>query len=226
MGVSVQTATGFGSMLVCITLGAWLLPVQELTALLVPVMLLQTVYIALRHYNGVMWRLLLLRILPLMTVGVAVGMSLTSLSTRGLRPMLGLLIAVLALRELVRKKPARPISAWMGAIVTLTAGVVHGIFVTGGPLLVWVVGRGDVDKDRLRTTLSVVWLCLHIVLLTGFVAQGQVTGATLSRSAMLLPALVVGVAAGEWLYSRVDEVRFKRALWLGLLAASVPLILK
>ena len=67
---AVQTAIGFGSTLICVTFGAQLIGLQEAIHLVVPISFLQTGYIVIRHRDGIEWRLLLSRVLPLMGVGM------------------------------------------------------------------------------------------------------------------------------------------------------------
>ena len=59
---TVQTATGFGAMLVCVTLGAQLIGLEEVIRLMVPLSFLQTGYIVIRHRDGIDWGLLLKRV--------------------------------------------------------------------------------------------------------------------------------------------------------------------
>ncbi len=137
---TVQTVSGFGSMLVAVTLGAHLLPIPILLALAVPLSILQTTYILVRHHDGVRWGLLLRRILPLMGAGMVLGYFVfADMAPAFLRRGFGGLILVLSIRELWAKfgskkpeavpakgmHPAASISAMFGA------GIVHGVFATG-----------------------------------------------------------------------------------------------
>ena len=60
---AVQTVTGFGSMVVCVTIGAHLMEIREVVTLAVPISLMQTGYIAARHRAGIEWSLLLLSLI-------------------------------------------------------------------------------------------------------------------------------------------------------------------
>ena len=64
LAYAVQTVTGFGSMLLCVTFGAFLLPIRSLVTLAVPISILQTGYVSVRHRDGIRWPLLLQRVLP------------------------------------------------------------------------------------------------------------------------------------------------------------------
>jgi uncharacterized protein len=224
-GTAVQTSIGFGSMVVAVTLGASLLPVSELVPLLVPVTFAQTVVIAGRDRDHIAWPLLLKRVLPLMGAGMLAAILAAPADATWMRPVLGVMILGLALRELLRvARPAgNPVAANVGIVV---AGVVHGIFATGGPPLVWALGQEHLDKRTFRATLTFVWLSLNAVLIATFMAGGRIDLGTLTTSAGLMVPGLIGIGAGQWLHTRVDEGRFRTGVWVLLAIASLPLILR
>ncbi|MEN0063784.1 MAG: sulfite exporter TauE/SafE family protein [Myxococcota bacterium] len=226
----VQTAIGFGAMLICVTFGSMLFTVPELTAMLVPLSMLQTTYIVVHHWRDVNVRLLFTRILPWM----GLGMSISFLWVGGeaqpwMRPTLGVMVLLLALRELGR--------AWFGAtkgsggsrvaatLGLIVAGSVHAVFATGGPPLVWALGQEGLDKATFRTTLTAVWVGVNTVLVTAFAFRGQLTSASLTATAMLVVPLIIGIVIGEWLHTRVQEDGFRVGVWGFLAVAAIPLIM-
>ncbi len=227
-GTAVQTSIGFGSMVIAMTLGALVLPVGELVPLLLPVTLTQTVIVAVGDRGVIAWDLLLRRVLPIMGTGMAASLLLVTEDAPWMRPALGLMILGLAVRELWKGAPkeGQRGSRLAANVGILVAGVVHGIFATGGPPLVWALGQEQLDKRTFRTTLTVVWLVLNAVLLVTFLVNGRVDGGTAMGSAVLLLPTLLGIAAGQWLHHRVDEARFRTAVWGVLVVAALPLILR
>jgi uncharacterized membrane protein YfcA len=69
-----------------------------------------------------------------------------------------------------------------------------------------------------------VFVTINTVMVATFVARGQIDASTATRTALLLGPLVVGVVIGEWLHHRVDEHRFRIAVWAFLALAAIPLI--
>ena len=104
---AVQTITGFGSMVVCVTLGANLVSIHELVTLAVPMSLLQTGTIVLKHREDVDWTVLLRRVFPWMGTGLLVALVLLQgLEAAWLKPAFGAMVLVLAARELWRLQAA------------------------------------------------------------------------------------------------------------------------
>lgn len=229
-GYTVQTVVGFGSALVCLTFGAHLLDIREVVMLTVPISILQNAYIAVRHRDGIAWKLLLRRILPLMGAGLLVGfLAFRDVQSIWLRFAFGAMVLVLALRELwmlhhvdveVRQNPPAA-----SILAMFFAGVIHGVYATGGPLLVYAVGREGLDKGRFRSTLSAVWLVLSVALVAGFLFDGRYTASTGRDMLVLLPAVPLGIVLGEWLHRRVDERRFTIAVYVLLVAAAISLFI-
>ena len=95
LSYGVQTVAGFGSMLICVTLGAHLLEIRDLLTLAVPISILQTSYIVLRHYDKVDVSLYFKRILPLMATGTLIGfLGIAGVSGPWLRIAFGAMAAV------------------------------------------------------------------------------------------------------------------------------------
>lgn len=232
---AVQTVTGFGSMLLAVTFGAHLLSIRELVTLAVPVSLLQTAYIAVRHRDGIRWRLLSTRVLPLMGLGMVGGYFFgRDMAGDWLKIAFGVMVLVLASRELwllwrARQSAAavaRPIPAAASLSAMVVAGVVHGIYATGGPLLVYAVGREGLPKREFRSTLSAIWLTLNVALVIGFLTEGRYTEDTAVDLLVLLPAVPLGVVVGEVLHHRVAERPFKIAVFSLLVAAAISLLVR
>ncbi|MGE0787879.1 MAG: sulfite exporter TauE/SafE family protein [Sandaracinaceae bacterium] len=218
-GYVVQTVTGFGSALVCLTFGALLYPIPEIVPLIVPLSFAQSVYIVVRHYRDVNVRFLFVRILPLMGAGVGVGMLIAhAYHGDALRYAFGGLVLVLSLRELyvaLRREAAQaplPRAASMAAI--FGAGITHGVYGAGGPLLVYATSREGLEKGPFRATLGGVWLVLNAIMTTAFAFRGVYDVPHLTSLGVMLCAIPFGIAVGEVVHHRVDERRFK----IGVLA--------
>lgn len=231
LGYGTQAMAGFGGTVITLTLGALLLPIERLVPLIVAVGWIQTLVLAIRLRRSVEWRLLGSFVMPLMAAGAVVGLVLqTFLGGATLKVVYGLFVVLVALRELVivlraSEIPQQALPRPVAALGTLGAGVIHGIYASGGPLLVYVIGRLDLDKAAFRATLITVWFPLNTALLIYYAVDGQLTKADLPSVAWLLIPIGLALVVGEWGHRKVDERRFKTiANGLLLLAGSVLLV--
>ena len=233
LAYAIQTAAGFGATVLSVTVGAFLMPIPELVPLLVPLSLAQTLWIGLRHRKQVNTTYLFSRILPLMGAGMLVGFSvLSGLENDTLKLAFAAMILLLSARELIatlRGRSGGASSPVTEVLALLSAGLVHGIYATGGPLLVYAASRRQMDKSTFRSTLIVVWFPLNVVLCAQLIAVGRLTTAQAPTIGILLLALPAGMWLGERIHNRIDEERF-RLLIFGLLGAAglammIPLLI-
>jgi uncharacterized membrane protein YfcA len=229
---AVQTAIGFGSTLICVTFGAHLIGLQEVIHLVVPISFLQTGYIVIRHHDGIHWALLLKRVLPLMAIGMAIAFVLLArISGPWLGLAFGVMVLVLSARDLHRLRAGdaileEPISRPASVAALFGAGVVHGIYASGGPMLVYAIGREGLSKKVFRSTLCMVWIVLNSILVTRFVLTGEYDQAVAIDVLLLVPTVPLGVLIGEWVHHKVDERTFKAAVLVLLIAAAISLIVR
>lgn len=228
---AIQSALGLGGMVLCVTLGALIFPVPRVLALAIPLSVAQTAYVCIRHRDAIDWRLLLGRILPLMGVGALVGAWLGSaFDPSRLSILLGVIVLGLSLRELwVRLRGneiSRPLPEAVSHSVIFGAGIVHGLFATGGPPLVYALARRGLEKRVFRSTISAVWLTLNFCLAVQYAWVGRYDRATALDVLRLSPTIPLGVVLGEILHHRVDERRFQTLLYVTLALASVALLVR
>lgn len=226
---SIEAITGFGSLVIALSLGALLLPVAELLPVLVPLNVLMSGYLVWHNRRHIEWALLLRVILPLMLGGTLIGFVLQHwLPNSALKLLLGLLIIWFATRELWRIQRGLQVAAhprWLNRLLTLAAGLTHGLFASGGPLLVYAMAGTTLDKSRLRATLLCVWFSLNTSLSLLLLIEGRLLPA-LPRLLWFLPLLVAGVLIGEYLHHRVNEQSFRKRVYSLLTVTGVLLVMQ
>lgn len=228
LAYTVEAITGFGSIVIALSLGALLLPIPELMPVLVPLNIVQSGYLTWRYRDRIHMPTLLRLILPLMAAGTLAGYLLRpSLGGAVLQTLFGLLIVWFACRELWRMARTGA-SASHGPVATrglmFAAGISHGLFASGGPLLVYGLAGTTLDKAALRSTLIAVWFSLNSLLTVVFLFDGTLLP-TLPRLVTYLPVVLVGLVVGEWLHWRVDERRFRQLVFMLLVVTGILLAL-
>ena len=92
-------------------------------------------------------------------------------------------------------------------------GFVHGLFQTGGPLIVYVTGRELEDKSEFRSTVSMLFMPLSIALLINYWWNGLYQQKVVRLMLWAIVPVLLGLVIGEWVHHKVDNRRFKRAVW-------------
>jgi uncharacterized membrane protein YfcA len=209
---SCEALAGFGGTVLALALGAEVRPLQELLAIFVPANMVLSAGLVVRHFAAVDRRLLLLRIAPLMLLGLPFGILVNHLAGRALVPLFALVVIALSILSFARPRGQRSrIWLWL-------PGIVHGAWGTGGPLVVFVVRELD-DKHAVRATLAALWLSLNTLLIVTFVIDGRLTTHTVAASLVLVPVAAGALVVGELVAARWSTVRF-RAFGAALLGAA------
>lgn len=226
LAYTTEAMTGFGSIVIALSLGALLLPIPAMLPVLVPLNIVMTGYLAWRLRAHIDRPTLLRLILPFMGAGTLAGyLAHPWLGASLLQSLFGVLVVWFTARELWRSRstaaPPQHGRLWTRGW-TFAAGITHGLFASGGPLLVYALTGSELDKARFRATLITVWLTLNTGLTLAFLADGSLLQA-LPRVASYLPLLPLGVLLGDWLHHRVDERRFRLVVLTVLLVAGLVL---
>lgn len=226
-----EAITGFGGTVITVTLGGQLLPLDQLLPLYVPVNFVLSASLAWRDRQHIARAFLTRKMLPLVACGMVVGLAIYRVAPPG--PLLllgyGALVAILATVELLRGPPQPDQGARRGMtqiLGLLGGGVIHGIYGSGGPLVVWAASRELAEKSVLRSTLAVLWLALGAVLMVQYASLGQMTVQTLLASATLLPVLAAALWIGHRLHARVAPALFRKLVYSLLLGGALSLVIR
>ncbi len=237
------TVLGFGTTILTVTFGAQLVALNVLLPIVAPLNLALGAYIAIRYYRDTRWSMLWRRILLPVGAGVPLGMWLFNLGeTEWLRLAFGALVTLLSVGQLWSVKKGRDSAVTNGAVTNGAAtdgaaplgpirrtglliggGFIHGLYATGGPLIVYVVGREIHDKGEFRSTVSTMFLPLTIALIVNYGNSGLLTGSVLRLGLLSAAPMLLGMWLGEYLHVRLDNERFKLGVWVLLLAGGVIL---
>lgn len=229
LAYTIEAITGFGSIVIALSLGALLLPIPEMLPVLVPLNVCMSAYLSFQHRQNIHWPLLLRRILPLMLLGTVLGYALAPwLALASLKRLFGVLVVWFAGRELwrlLRGLQVHPHGPVTGRALTLAAGITHGLFASGGPLLVYALAGQQLSKSQTRATLLSVWFSLNLSLSLLYLWDGRLLASGL-RVLAYLPLLVLGVVVGEFLHHRLDENRFRQIIYGVLLVTGCLLVIR
>ncbi len=221
-----EGAIGFGGTVIAASIGAQLIPIEVLLPAFVPLNLALSTWLLTRGFRAIAWRMLVVEVALPVGIGAAGGLALFHLPAKTMLALaFGGFVAGLAILQLVR--PAdRPLARpWQIGLLVL-GGVAHGLFGTGGPMIVYVVRRKLPDKRAFRSTLAVLWLVLNTALLVNFLSLDLYQPHTLDIGIALALVIVPGLYLGERVHHALAPARFERVVWMLLLVAGAALAVR
>lgn len=230
VAIAVESVVGFGATVLTLSLGVWLLPVTVLLPAYIPANVALSAFIAWRDRALVDRALILKRVLPLAGAGLLVGFWLYRYAARPeLQRAFGVMVVLIGLNELRRVlwPPKGPgAGAALANVLLVTGGVVHGIFGVGGVVIVAALARERLEKSTLRATAAALWLLMNSAMVANYALHGDFGAASMRRTAVLLPAVLIGGWVGNAVHRRVAERPFRVAVALVMTAAGVAALLK
>jgi uncharacterized protein len=226
LAFTTEGAIGFGGTVLAASIGAQVVDLEVLLPAFVPLNMLMSSWLLGRGWKVIGWRMLVVEVAPAVAIGAGLGLALFHLPAKTqLALVFGAFVIGLAVLQLARpaEKPlARPLQLGFLGL----GGVAHGLFGTGGPMIVYVVRRRLQDKTAFRSTLAVLWLVLNIALLVNFATSHLYTRATAEIGTVIAFALVPGLLIGNKLHHKLDAERFERVVWIVLLLAGLALAVR
>jgi len=227
----VNTVTGFAGSIMALALGVHFFSIESLVPVIVVINLVVSIYIVAVHHEAIDRRLLLREIIPAAGLGVPIGIVLFNVArTDALKLAFGIFVIGFSLLELFvilfsATGPSRkPLSRFQSFLWLFSGGVMHGLYASGGPPIVYYAGRNIPDKRVFRSTLSAMWVILNTVILVSDIATRKFTAESLWLATLMLPALALGIALGEWLHPRIPERPFRILVYSLLVVAGVLIL--
>ena len=104
------------------------------------------------------------------------------------------------------------------------AGLIQGMFVSGGALLVIYTVQKLQDRQQFRATLSMVWAVLNFIYAGIAVQQGYFTPDVVQVVLMCIPAAVLATLVGNRLQRHLSQERFLKLTYVLLLCIGLVLL--
>lgn len=229
----IQGITGFAGTVLAMPFSVMLVGFDTARPLLNILGILSGIYILATSYRYVDLRRLG-TVFAVMLPGMALGFYFKGLlagRTGMMYIVLGSVVLAVGLAGLARSFAAkkrggeRPLNKYLSGSLLAVSGVIHGMFVCGGPFLVAYLADRCSDKNEFRSTISAVWLALNTIIFIDDLRHGLITG---QRALLLIPtaaALFAGMFIGGLLFKKIGRELFMKLTFALLTVSGAALIL-
>lgn len=220
----IQGITGFAGTVLAMPFTILLLGIDVAKPVLNITTALACLLIVFESYKEIRWKEFL-KMTLIMLGGVFVGEYIYSIfPVRVLLVFYALFILGIALKGIfVKKQYDLSEGALIGIIVL--AGIVHGMFLSGGPLLIIYAVKRLPHKGEFRATLAPVWIVLNSYLLVKQFMAGLITTQVVSLSVLAIPVLIVAIIIGKKLYEHMSQSAFMMLSYILLLISGISLLI-
>ena len=219
-----EAITGFAGTMLAMPATMRLIGITDARIVLNIVALFVSFSIAISNRQAICWKEVK-KISLIMLPGAAVGIILLALAPLPwLSVLYGFLILFIAIKNLlVSQMP--PIPSWALTLIVLFAGIIHGMFLSGGALLVLYATSKKKKKGIIRATLAPVWLILNLALLLQDILEKNITASSLSLGIMCWPAVIFALYIGSKLHARISQQIFYKLTNLLLILSGLSLLI-
>ncbi len=219
----VEGITGFAGTMLAMPVSMLLIGVEEAKVVLNIVAIIVSLNIAARSWRE-MNRKEVVKITGFMLIGIVVGIYLFSVLPSGvLMKIYGALIICVAIRGLAVKKEMKISDGGLIGVLFL-AGVIHGMFLSGGALLVIYAVNALKEKSVIRATLAPVWIILNTLMLIQGGVSGQVTGKMMGLTGVCVIPVFAAIIIGNALHKRIRQEVFVKLTYVLLVVSGITLL--
>lgn len=226
IGYFVKGVAGIGNTLVVTSVMAYTHTNAEITPvellLCVPTNLAVT-WVYRRHIN---WRLALAPLLMVVAGDMLGVLLLKNADVTVLKAVFGAALILLSIEQLwreLREKAGKKVTPALMLVLGISAGVLCGMFGVGA-LLAAYLSRVTNDDMTYKGTMSIIFTIENIFRVIAYSAAGLLTAISLSRAALLLPFMGLGLFLGIRLSSRLNARVMRILIGVMLLLSGIPLI--
>ena len=225
---ALEAVTGFGCTVLALPFITALFGLKEGVMTLTILAWILALYIVATKRKDIEWRQFGV-IVAFVMAGLPIGMYLfRRVDPAPLKKVLAGFIILASSFQLLAfaapRKAGKRLPAPLGFLALFFGGIVHGLFSSGGPLVVLYASQALPDKGKFRATLCLLWATLNTILIGSYIATSTITALDVKRTAFMLPFLALGIAAGEWAHKRVKPAAFKLIVFSTLLAVGVVML--
>lgn len=215
--------TGFGCTILAIPFTISLIGPEGAKPVLIILALIQCGVVVIQTFKDINWKELK-KIVLLVSLGMPIGILAYSLMSKKLLvdilSIFMILISIKGFLELKGYEFKAP-KDYILNIILFIGGIIHGAFVSGGPLIMVYSTEKIKDKNVFRATMCMIWIILNLILMTQEIVGGNYTKDVVIYTVLTMPSLIFGVLLGSKLSSKVNQRLFSYIIYTVLVITAL-----
>lgn len=236
-----QAITGFAGTLISMPPTIKLIGVGEAKALLNAIAQISSLMIVCTGFKHINWKEFT-RMFICMIIGMAAGIKIFEIfPLHQLLILYGIMIIAIAIKKLLFSRTNTDkasynsktssehgntsISKLFMLIILLTAGIIHGMFVSGGALLVVYAAAVLKDKEEFRATIAMIWLTTGCYMTGTQIMLGNFNTHVIMLLIVGIVPVFAGTLIGTKLVKKIPQEIFMKLTYILLLLSGAMAIL-
>lgn len=223
-GVFVQSLLGFGGTLLSMPLGIMVMGMTLTKPVLTIVAWITGIVVVIAEYKHIN-RKELLKMVAVMLVGVLLGLWVSGkLQLKFLLILYALIVIAVGVKKLFFPAKGQP-AEWLQNTSLGIAGLMQGLFVSGGSFLaVYSVAKLP-DKQEFRATVNAVWAIVDTVMVITYCFDGTMTREVVTMSGISVLPTLFAIWLGGVLSKKVNQKTFLKLIYILLIVSGAVLLI-
>ena len=219
----IQAVTGFAGGPLAMHPSIALVGVNDAKAAITLILWIATTVVTVQNIKYINWKQLGI-MLAFMIVGMLGGLWLFDvLPVNTLMMVYGIIVVLIGLKKLLLPSNKKMPVPWNYAAL-LMAGVMQGMFTSGGPFLVLYAADAIKEKKEFRATVSTIWTVLNIYMIFKMFRGGMYTSYVCGLSAASILPVFLGNFIGNRINKKINQQAFLKLVYVLLIISGGLLV--
>lgn len=219
----IQSVTGFAGGPIAIPPSMALVGVENAKASITFILLVVTAIVTVQNIKYVNWKKLGIMLI-FMTAGMIPGVWLfDKLPTKVLMIVYGTIVVLIGVWKLIAKNTNDLKSPW-NYVALLFAGVMQGMFTSGGPFIALYAVGAIKDKKEFRATVTPVWTVLNIYLVSNMFRSGFYTDYVVKLTGLAILPVLGAIFVGNKIAAKIEQNTFLKLVYVLLIVSGGSLL--
>lgn len=219
----VQSISGFAGTPISIPPTTLLYGLTDAKAMVTLIMTSVSAFMAIKLKKDIDKKHLLIIVL-FMLPGILIGLYLFNiLPIPTLMMIYGSIVILIGIKKLVKPSDKKITAPW-SYIVLVLAGVMQGMFSSGGPFMVLYLSSEVEDKDTFRATNSAIWAILNIILISRNAINGLYSGDNIKLVLLAVIPVFAAALIGDKISTKINKAVFLKIVYALLIFSGAILI--
>ncbi len=220
----IQAVTGFAGGPLAMPPSIALVGVNDAKAAITLILWIATLVVSVQNLKYINWKQLGI-MLSFMIVGMLAGLWLFDiLPIKALMIGYGIVVVLIGVKKLFFPSSKKMPVPWNYAALLL-AGVMQGLFTSGGPFLVLYATDAIKEKKEFRATVSTIWTVLNIYMIFNMYRSEMYTTYNLGLAAASIIPVFAGIFIGNRINKKINQAAFLKLVYILLILSGGILIL-
>lgn len=160
-------------------------------------------------------------------LGIPIGIFfLIQFDVNLLKLVLGIVLILYSAYSLFNKRMVFQLPAWTGYLFGFFSGILGGAFNMGGPPVVFYISTKDWLKIDVISSLSLFYLAQSTLIILFHILVGNISRNITLTFLEILPAEILGIVLGTYIFRNMSEEKYKKRLFILLLLIGIMLMIR